>query len=379
MARKAAAAATRCDPSARLLALSSHISADGAVAGGERSGIAPACWHLLGRQRVGQCEWRRPRAVSSTAIRRGRPATFCDPRSRPQRRRPQTGDSPCRHDAERDDGIAGFRCRCRLQAADRGPRRRRPSAERHGDRPPDFAFERPATTTTTANSIYAQRELPPHYGAAPRGRTARQSRRRRGHDAPPSRGARVRIRAARRRQAPSTAAHFHGRGGRGFGCVGRGHRRPRRAGSPWSLPGQRPGRRLFADIAGGTRPGGDYQGGGRCGPADRELLVRVHTRGTIRSRSHNVRVKDIKRARQARAAGLRNGSSVRKPPTSDDGPVAMGFNETPARGRDRFRVQFGPDSTRPPGPATVSPPPRQWRQAAVAQRACAAGARHHDR
>ena len=38
-----------------------------------------------------------------------------------------------------------------------------------------------------------------------------------------------------------------------------------------------------------------------------------------------------------------------------------------------------PDSTRPPGPATDSPPPRQWHQATVAQRGCAAGPRHHDR
>ena len=31
-----------------------------------------------------------------------------------------------------------------------------------------------------------------------------------------------------------------------------------------------------------------------------------------------------------------------------------------------------PDSTRPPGPAPDSPPPRQWHQATVARRGCAA-------
>ena len=71
--------------------------------------------------------------------------------------------------------------------------------------------------------------------------------------------------------------------------------------------------------------------------------------------------------------------SVRKPLISDDGPVAGGFYEHPRLAVTipcAILVRILRDHL---GPLRTSPPPRQWHQATVAQRGCAAAPRHHDR
>ena len=52
--------------------------------------------------------------------------------------------------------------------------------------------------------------------------------------------------------------------------------------------------------------------------------------------------------------------------------LCQGIPCTLARDRDNSVCNSGPDSTRPPGPATDSLPSWQWHEAAVAQRGCAA-------
>ena len=164
-------------------------------------------------------------------------------------------------------------------AAAQPPTRRRTSRRS----PPGFVFERRTVTTTSppsAHSISAQRRAA--YLATAQ-RPVEEQRDDRGVDEATTLG-RLGAFESASGTAWSEAGGEHGGallGGEAAGLAAPGDIGAR--GAPEALeglPGQRPGRWLLADIAGGTPHGGDYHRGGRCGSAG--LVEMPQVRGEAR-------------------------------------------------------------------------------------------------
>ena len=194
------------------------------------------------------------------------------------------GRNPAIHlvDAETDDEVAGFRHRRRLQAADRG----RAAA----DQAPDVTVVARRIRLRAADGAddvaVGKLEIRPaqscHVATAQR--PVKEQRDDRAVDEAATLGRLGALESASG-TARSEAGSEHGGallGGETAGSAAPGRDIGGR-GAPEALeglPGQRAGRWLFADIAGGTPHGGYYQGGGRRGPAG--LVEMSQVRGEAR-------------------------------------------------------------------------------------------------